>query len=89
MATSKKKKTQQSTAVAVPIPGTLSIQGPLPVTGNFEGTVRYAKQNWEYIVVDMGNTPAAIQATLNNKGREGWELVQTYLGGMSIFKRPL
>ena len=56
-------------------------------------------QKWEYLTVYQDGTitekwegeKISLQDFLNNKGRDGWELVQgpTYGYSMCIFKRPL
>jgi hypothetical protein len=92
MPTSKKSKTQKSSAIVpTPIPGTLSIQGPIPVTG----AVSIERNRWEYFVREVGpqGIPIAeLRALLRDRGNEGFEL----LGGLFnspgiplIFKRPI
>ena len=93
MATSKKAKTKKSkAAVAVPIPGTLSIQGPLPVSG----TVDRAPQRWEHLVVNIpaNSSIQNIQNIISPLGTQGWELVCPLFGTGApnvspiVFKRP-
>jgi len=56
------------------------------VIGTFDGTVRIARQNWEYRLesADIGVT----QAMLTRLGNDGWELVLGTPGGHLVFKRP-
>ena len=98
MASSKKSKTtskKATTSALVPIPGTISLEGPLPIKGTIEGNVKAVRQNWEYYVYDItqGTTAAQIQARINQLGAAGWEIVcPLFPPGLAsfpvIFKRP-
>jgi hypothetical protein len=43
---------------------------------------------WEYRVVTVNTTPRILEATLNENGAQGWELVEITTKGVAIFKRP-
>lgn len=43
---------------------------------------------WEYRVVTVNTTPRVLEATLNENGAQGWELVEITTKGVAIFKRP-
>jgi hypothetical protein len=42
---------------------------------------------WEYRVVTVNTTPRVLEATLNENGAAGWELVEISAKGVAIFKR--
>jgi hypothetical protein len=39
-------------------------------------------------VVTVNTTPRVLEATLNENGAQGWELVEITTKGVAIFKRP-
>ena len=43
---------------------------------------------WEYRVISVNTSPRALEATLNENGAQGWELVEINTKGIAIFKRP-
>lgn len=43
---------------------------------------------WEYRVVTVNTTPRVLEATLNENGAQGWELVEITAKGVAVFKRP-
>lgn len=43
---------------------------------------------WEYRVITVNTTPRVLEATLNENGAQGWELVEINTKGIAIFKRP-
>jgi hypothetical protein len=43
---------------------------------------------WEYRVVTINTTPRILEATLNENGAQGWELVEISSKGVAVFKRP-
>jgi hypothetical protein len=43
---------------------------------------------WEYRVITVNTNPRALEATLNENGLQGWELVEINSKGIAIFKRP-
>jgi hypothetical protein len=43
---------------------------------------------WEYRVITVNTSPRALEATLNENGLQGWELVEINTKGIAIFKRP-
>jgi hypothetical protein len=43
---------------------------------------------WEYRVVTINTTPRIMEATLNENGAQGWELVEISSKGVAVFKRP-
>ena len=43
---------------------------------------------WEYQVVSAGLNNRRLELLLNEKGAEGWELVQISSNNIAIFKRP-
>lgn len=43
---------------------------------------------WEYRVITINTTPRVLEATLNENGAQGWELVEINSKGIAIFKRP-
>jgi hypothetical protein len=43
---------------------------------------------WEYRVITVNTSPRALEATLNENGAQGWELVEINTKGIAIFKRP-
>jgi hypothetical protein len=43
---------------------------------------------WEYRVITVNTTPRVLEATLNENGAQGWELVEINAKGIAIFKRP-
>jgi hypothetical protein len=48
-----------------------------------------AKQTvWEYRVITVNTTPRILEATLNENGEQGWELVEINSKGVAVFKRP-
>ncbi len=46
---------------------------------------------WEYRLFSAGldREEHIIQQTLNNHGKDGWELVTVYKSGFLVLKRPL
>lgn len=43
---------------------------------------------WEYRVITINTTPRILEATLNENGAQGWELVEINTRGVAVFKRP-
>lgn len=43
---------------------------------------------WEYRVITVNTSPRALEATLNENGAQGWELVEINSKGIATFKRP-
>jgi hypothetical protein len=43
---------------------------------------------WEYRVFTINTTPRILEATLNQNGAQGWELVEINSRGVAVFKRP-
>ncbi|MGL4398381.1 MAG: DUF4177 domain-containing protein [Luteolibacter sp.] len=43
---------------------------------------------WEYRVITVNTTPRVLEATLNENGAQGWELVEINSKGVAVFKRP-
>lgn len=68
----------------MPIPGTISIQGPLPVIGRIE--VQTVPQKWAYEVLTLNRPPTDNE--LNARGQNNWELAGAHAGHVYIFKRP-
>ena len=88
MPTSKQSGRANSKAAPVPIPGAISIQGPLPIIGSVD--VKTVEQNWEYKAENPANA-AQVQTTLDRLAVDGWEFVGTVItpqGTPMIFKRP-
>ena len=46
-----------------------------------------ARTVWEYRVISVNTTPRILEATLNENGAQGWELVEINAKGVAIFKR--
>lgn len=42
---------------------------------------------WEYRVISVNTSQRALEATLNENGAQGWELVEINVKGVAIFKR--
>ena len=42
---------------------------------------------WEYRVISVNTSVRALEATLNENGAQGWELVEINAKGVAIFKR--
>jgi Domain of unknown function (DUF4177) len=42
---------------------------------------------WEYRVISVNTSIRALEATLNENGAQGWELVEINTKGVAIFKR--
>lgn len=42
---------------------------------------------WEYRVITVNTSQRALEATLNENGAQGWELVEVNSKGVAIFKR--
>lgn len=89
--------TPRQSKTAVPIPGSISIEGPLPVTGRVQAdipaglavTAVRAPNKWEYLVAQPTNQE--YQKWLNSLGTQGWEVVMPFSllpGNNFVFKRP-
>jgi len=52
------------------------------------GTVDAKTAAWEYQVVSAGLNNRRLELLLNEKGAQGWELVQISSNNIAIFKRP-